>query len=138
MLRIIDLDIDENITGDTGVFEVAFVEYPAIEQEMIYFSKDRIEQRFESYDDYPKEARENACKVLRWIDEHGRDEVTGMEQTGLQRANQLCKGEKISEETIARMSGFERHRSNSQIDPQYEGTPWKDKGYVAWLGCGGR
>lgn len=136
MLRIIDLDIDENITGDTGVFEVAFVEYPAIEQEMIYFSKDSI-QRFESYDDYPKEARENACRVLRWIDEHGRDEVSGMEQTGLQRANQLCKGEKISEDTIARMSGFERHRQNSKIDPKFEGTPWKDKGYVAWLAWGG-
>ena len=137
MLRIIDLDIEENITGDTGVFEVAFVEYPAIEQEMVYFSKDRIVQRFESYDDYPQAARENACKVLRWIDEHGRDEVEGMELTGLQRANQLCKGEKISEDTIARMSGFERHRQNSQIDPKFEGTPWKDKGYVAWLGWGG-
>lgn len=137
MLRIIDLDIEENITGDTGVFEVAFVEYPAIEQEMIYFSKDRIEHRFESYDDYPKQARENACKVLRWIDEHGRDEVSGMEQTGLQRANQLCKGEKISEETIGRMSGFQRHRENSKIDPKFEGTPWKDKGYVAWLAWGG-
>jgi hypothetical protein len=136
MLRIIDLEIEESITGDTGVFEIAFVEYPAIEQEMIYFSKDTI-QRFESYNDYPKEASENACKVLRWIDEHGRDEVSGMESTGLQRANQLCKGEAISEETIARMSSFERHRKNSEIDPKFEGTPWKDKGYVAWLAWGG-
>jgi hypothetical protein len=136
MLRIIDLEIEESITGDTGVFEIAFVEYPAIEQEMIYFSKDTI-QRFESYNDYPKEASENACKVLRWIDEHGRDEVSGMESTGLQRANQLCKGEPISEETIARMSSFERHRKNSEIDPEFEGTPWKDKGYVAWLAWGG-
>lgn len=136
MLRIIDLEIEESITGDTGVFEIAFVEYPAIEQEMVYFSKETIE-RFESYSDYPKEASENACKVLRWIDEHGRDEVRGMESTGLQRANQLCNGEAISEETIARMSSFERHRKNSEIDPKFEGTPWKDKGYVAWLAWGG-
>ena len=94
-------------------------------------------EKFESYDDYPQEARDNACRVLRWIDEHGRDEVSGMELTGLQRANSLCSGEKISEETIARMAAFERHRQNSKIAPEFEGTPWKDKGYVAWLAWGG-
>tara|TARA_Y100000385_G_scaffold288872_1_gene356660 strand:- start:7280 stop:9061 length:1782 start_codon:yes stop_codon:yes gene_type:complete len=92
---------------------------------------------FESYNDYPKAASENACKVLRWIDEHGRDEVKGMTQTGLARANQLCKGENISEDTIARMSAFERHRKNAEISEENKGTPWKDKGYVAWLGWGG-
>ena len=92
---------------------------------------------FASYDDYPKEASENACRVLEWIDEHGRDEVSGMEQTGLARANQLCKREPISQETISRMAAFERHRKNSAIDPDFKGTPWKDKGYVAWLAWGG-
>lgn len=95
------------------------------------------EHTFASYDDYPQEASENACKVLRWIDEHGRDEVKGMELTGLARANQLCKREPISEETISRMAAFERHRQNSEISPEFKGTPWKDKGYVAWLGWGG-
>ena len=90
----------------------------------------------DSYNDYPKEASESACKVLRWIDEHGRDEVAGMTQTGLARANQLCKREKISVETIGRMAAFERHRKNAEINPEYKGTPWKDKGYVAWLGWG--
>lgn len=92
---------------------------------------------FASYNDYPKAARENACKVLRWIEEYGREEVSGMELTGLQRANQLCSGELISEETIGRMAGFERHRKNSEIAPEFKGTPWKDKGYVAWLAWGG-
>ena len=92
---------------------------------------------FESYNDYPKAASENACKVLRWIEQHGRDEVQGMTQTGLARANQLCKGENISEETIARMAAFERHRKNAEISEENKGTPWKDKGYVAWLGWGG-
>ena len=90
-----------------------------------------------SYNDYPKQAKENACKVLRWIDEHGRQEVSGMERTGLQRANQLCKGERISEDTVRRMASFERHRRNSQIEPRFQGTPWRDKGYVAWLAWGG-
>ena len=92
---------------------------------------------FKSFDDYPQEASENACKVLRWIDEHGRDEVEGMELTGLARANQLCKREPISVDTISRMASFARHKKNSEISPEFKGTPWKDKGYVAWLGWGG-
>ena len=48
--------------------------------------------------------------------------MSGMELTGLQRANSLCSGEKISEETIARMAAFERHRKNSVIAPEFEGT----------------
>ena len=134
-MKIYDLDISEFLTGDTKISEMGLVENPAIEVDWVFFNKQ--EQSFESYDDYPQAASDNACKVLRWIDEHGRDEVDGMTQTGLARANQLCKREPISEETIARMSAFERHRQNAEINPEYTGTPWKDKGYVAWLGWGG-
>jgi hypothetical protein len=91
---------------------------------------------FESYNDYPEAAKNNACKVLRWRDEHG-DEVQGMTQVGWTRANQLCKGENISEETIARMASFARHRENAEVADEFKSTPWKDKGYVAWLGWGG-
>jgi len=93
-------------------------------------------EEFASYNDYPESAKNNACKAIRWKKEHG-DEVKGMTQVGWIRANQLCKGEKISEETIARMSGFQRHQKNSEVSPEYKDTPWKDKGYVAWLGWGG-
>jgi hypothetical protein len=100
--------------------------------------KDVIEKSiaFETYNDYPEAAKNNACKVLRWRDEHG-DEVKGMTRVGWTRANQLCKGENISEETIARMSAFARHRKNAEVSPEFKATPWKDKGYVAWLGWGG-
>lgn len=91
---------------------------------------------FESYNDYPEAASEAACKVLGWIEKYGRDEVEGMERTGLARANQLCNKEPISVDTIARMASFARHRKNSEIAPEFEGTPWKDKGYVAWEGWG--
>lgn len=91
---------------------------------------------FASYNDYPTSAKNNACKVIRWKEEYG-DEVEGMTQIGWIRANQLCNGENISEETIARMSGFQRHQKNSEVAPEYKDTPWKDKGYVAWLGWGG-
>ena len=101
------------------------------------YNPGRFTMAEESYNDYPEAASENACRVLRWIDEYGRNEVSGMELTGLARANQLCKKEPISRETIARMASFNRHRGNSEIAPEYKGTPWKDKGYVAWLGWGG-
>jgi hypothetical protein len=131
-LKVIELLVDDALTGDTRVEEIALVLQPAIETEFMWFGR----QSFETYNDYPQAARENACKVLRWRDEHG-DEVQGMTQVGWTRANQLCSGENISEETIARMSAFERHRRNSQIAPEFQGTPWKDAGYVAWLGWGG-
>jgi len=96
----------------------------------------KTKQDFETYNDYPESASNNACKVLRWRDEHG-DEVKGMTQVGWTRANQLCKKENISEETIARMSAFQRHRKNAEVSPEFKSTPWKDAGYVAWLGWGG-
>jgi len=90
----------------------------------------------ETYNDYPESASNNAKKVLRWREEHG-DEVKGMTATGWRRANQLAKKEKISRETIARMASFKRHQKNAEIDPKFKETPWKDRGYVAWLGWGG-
>jgi len=35
------------------------------------------------------------------------------------------------------MAAFARHRSNSTVDPKFAKTPWKDRGYVAWLIWGG-
>ncbi len=99
-------------------------------------TEDDIKQVFESYNDYPKSASENACKVLRWRDEH-KDEVKGMTRVGWTRANQLCKREKISRDTIARMASFKRHQKNAEVGEENKSTPWKDKGYVAWLGWGG-
>jgi hypothetical protein len=102
-----------------------------VEQAMELFLEEET-----SFDDYPESARNNACKALKWREEHG-DEVKGMTQVGWIRANQLCKGKKISKETIGRMSGFQRHRKNAEVAPELKSTPWKDAGYVAWLGWGG-
>ena len=91
----------------------------------------------ETYNDYPAAAKANAKKALDWRDEYGRDEVTAGTPVGWQRANQLAKGEKISRDVISRMAQFNRHRKNSEIDPELKSTPWKDNGYVAWLIWGG-
>ena len=90
----------------------------------------------ETYNDYPESAKNNAKKVLRWRDKYG-SEVKGMTRTGWVRANQLAKGENISRETIARMSAFQRHKKNAEVSPENKSTPWKDNGYLAWLGWGG-
>ena len=84
----------------------------------------------------PQSAKSNAQKVLKWREEHG-DEVKGMTSVGWTRASQLASGEALSEDTIKRMAQFARHEKNAEIDPKYKSTPWKDNGYVAWLGWGG-
>jgi hypothetical protein len=69
-------------------------------------------ENFESYDDYPEAAKRNAQIALDWAEKNGWGSCGT--SVGKQRANQLAKGEPISEETIARMAAFERHRQNSQ------------------------
>lgn len=91
----------------------------------------------ETYNDYPQSAVNNAKLALKWRDEHGRDEVKGGTEVGWARANQLAKKEKLSVKTINRMSAFNRHRENSKVAAEFKETPWKDRGYIAWLIWGG-
>ena len=90
----------------------------------------------DTFTNYPKSASNNAKKVLEWKEKYG-DEVKGMTSVGWNRARQLAKREALSKDTVKRMAQFNRHRQNAKIDPKYKDTPWKDNGYVAWLGWGG-
>ena len=78
-------------------------------------------EKFESYNDYPESAKNAAKRALEWRDAHP-DQDCGT-AVGWTRANQLAKGENISEETIARMASFARH------------LQYKDVAYSE--GCGG-
>lgn len=89
-----------------------------------------------TYNDYPQSASNNAKRALAWREKYG-DEVKGGTAIGWTRANQLANREALSYSTIARMAAFNRHRQNSKVDPKYAATPWKDRGYVAWLIWGG-
>ena len=91
----------------------------------------------DSYNDYPAAAKKNAQIAIDWKEKYGRDEVPAGTPVGWARAHQLAKGEKISADTVKRMSAFNRHRKNSSIAPEHKDTPWKDRGYVAWLIWGG-
>ena len=124
--KIVALEIDE-FDIDSGVDGIALVEQPAIESDWIYFSSQK--QLFESYTDYPKQATENAKIALRWADENGWGSCGT--PVGKARANQLAKGEPISEETISRMAAFERHRQNSKKELG-DGC-----GRLMWLAWGG-
>ena len=68
-----------------------------------------------------KSAKNAAKRALEWRDNNP-DQTCGT-RVGWARANQLAKGENISEETIARMSSFARHL-------QYKDVPYSE-------GCGG-
>ena len=89
-----------------------------------------------TYNDYPQSATNNAKRALAWREKYG-NEVKGGTSIGWTRANQLASREALSYSTIARMAAFNRHRQNSNVDPKYAATPWKDLGYVAWLIWGG-
>ena len=87
--------------------------------------------------DAPEAARNNARRVLAWRKKYG-SKVRGMTAVGWTRANQLASGEKLSRETVGRMASFfARHRKNATVADEYKSEPWRDAGYVAWLGWGG-
>jgi hypothetical protein len=87
------------------------------------------QQEFESYNDYPQQATENAKIALRWAEENGWGDCGT--KIGKARANQLANRENISRDTIARMASFARHRQNSDKELG-DGC-----GRLMWLAWGG-
>jgi hypothetical protein len=83
----------------------------------------------ETYNDYPKSASNNACRALKWVEKNGWGDCG--EATGKKRANQLCNGENISRDTIARMASFKRHQQHKDV-PYSEGC-----GGLMWDSWGG-
>lgn len=105
--------------------------------ESLFVAEGLISEAEETYNDYPAAAKKNAQMAIDWKEKYGREEVDAGTPVGWARAHQLAKGEKISADTISRMASFNRHRKNSKIATEYKDTPWKDRGYVAWLIWGG-
>ena len=83
----------------------------------------------ESWNDYPQAAVENAKTALRWVKENGWGDCG--EASGKIRASQIANKEKLTRETIARMSAFQRHKQNSDR-PLGDGC-----GRLMWLCWGG-
>lgn len=121
-LPVYSLEISNDLESDIEVDFVSLVDRPAIERQFLAFAED-------SWNDYPEAAVENAKTALRWAEENGWGDCG--EATGKQRANQLANREKLSRDTIGRMSAFARHRQNSDR-PLGEGC-----GRLMWLAWGG-
>jgi hypothetical protein len=121
MLKVVDLDIDGELSGDTGVWEVAWVEMPAIEQELIFFG----EQRFFKA---PDSVSRVACQAIKENEKRGNPAAT---QVGKIRGQQLCSQSEISLETIKRMKSYlERAKV-------YNTDNWDDNGTISWKLWGG-
>jgi len=121
-LPIYALEIIDDENSEIEVDFVALVDKPAIEKQFLAFAED-------SWNDYPEAAVENAKTALRWAEENGWGDCG--EATGKLRANQIANREKLTRETIARMSAFQRHRQNSDR-PLGDGC-----GRLMWLAWGG-
>lgn len=122
MIKVIELDIDPELSGDTGVFEVALVEYPAIEQELIYFSRQKFYKATE-------EISRVACQAIKENEKRGNPAAT---QVGKVRGQQLCNRDEISLETVKRMYSYlERAKV-------YNTDNWDDNGTISWKLWGGQ
>jgi hypothetical protein len=108
----------QNMSYDTGALPVYTDEIP-----------DKEEEFADSYLDYPEKAVLNARRALDWAEKNGWGDCGT--PIGKQRANQLANRQRISEDTIARMAAFERHRQNSKT-PYEEGC-----GKLMWDAWGG-
>lgn len=104
--------------------------------EVLQKSQELTKVKASGYSDYPDSAVNNAKKVLEWKEKYG-SEVNGMTVTGWARARQIASRKPISRADLGSISSFKRHEKNSKLDAKLASTPWKDAGYVAWLGWGG-
>lgn len=89
----------------------------------------------ESYTDYPESAKNASQRALDWAEKNGWGDCGT--PVGKARANQLAKGEPISEETISRMASFARHLQNKDV-PYSEGCgglmvdAWGGQAGIEW------
>lgn len=111
MYKIIDLDIDGTLTGDTRIEEIALVEMPAIEQNFIYFSSQK------SFI-VPTNISKNACKARKYKEENGSSCGTNV---GWTRSSQLCDRQPISLDTVKRMYSYlSRHKVDLESSKSYD------------------
>jgi hypothetical protein len=98
-LPLYKMFIADDIEGEEEVDFVALVESPAIQRNFLAFA----EQEFESYNDYPQSAKDNAERGIRLNEEIGNRCAT---QVGKVRAQQIMNGENLSMDTIKRTYSY--------------------------------
>jgi HK97 family phage prohead protease len=77
-----------------------------------------LEKAEQTYSDYPEAVRNNAKRVLKYVDENGWGPCGT--PVGKQRANQLANGEPVSVDTIKRMFSYlSRHEVDLETSTSY-------------------
>ena len=97
-----------------------------------------LEKAEETYSDYPEAVRNNARRVLKYVDENGWGPCGT--PVGKQRANQLANGEPVSVDTIKRMFSYlSRHEVDLESSSSYEDgcgllmyDAWGGKAALVW------
>lgn len=96
---------------------------------------DILETELESYSDYPEGVKNNAKKVLEYVEKNGWGSCGT--PVGKARASQLASGEKLSVSTIKRMRSFLlRHAKDLEVSTSY-GDGCGKLMYDAWGGKAG-
>jgi HK97 family phage prohead protease len=97
-----------------------------------------LEKADQSYSDYPDSVRNNARRVLKYVDENGWGQCGT--PVGKQRANQLANGEAVSVDTIKRMFSYlSRHEVDLESSSSYSDgcgllmyDAWGGKAALVW------
>jgi HK97 family phage prohead protease len=97
-----------------------------------------VDKAEQSYSDYPEAVRNNARRVLKFVEENGWG--TCGTPVGKQRANQLANGEPVSLDTIKRMFSYlSRHEVDLESSSSYEDgcgrlmyDAWGGKAALVW------
>ena len=97
-----------------------------------------LEKAEQSYSDYPDSVRNNARRVLKYVDENGWGPCGT--PVGKQRANQLANGEAVSVDTIKRMFSYlSRHEVDLESSSSYSDgcgllmyDAWGGKAALVW------
>jgi hypothetical protein len=125
---MLDKDI-EDLSEDEAAMFLSMIK-ALVKKDSRYKVGKRVEM--ESYSDYPDGVKNNAKRVLEYVDKNGWGSCGT--PVGKQRANQLAKGEPISVDTIKRMYSFlSRHEGDLQTSTAY-GDGCGKLMYDAWGG----
>jgi HK97 family phage prohead protease len=97
-----------------------------------------LEKAEQSYSDYPEAVRNNARRVLKYVEENGWGPCGT--DVGKQRANQLANGEAVSVDTIKRMFSYlSRHEVDLESSSSYSDgcgllmyDAWGGKAALVW------
>jgi len=126
-MKIVKLDIEDELFDDLGTFQIALVEFPAHTTEFMYFRKAQ-EHKFTQVPEYIREA---AQRVVDYTEENGWGDCGT--PVGKKRANDLATaGYNASLETLKRMYSYgSRHKADWDSSKDFE-TGCGYKMMAAW------